>query len=602
MKKFFLLLLLPVTIVLAAAVIAPKLASEAHLRSEVEAALRQATGSTPRIEGPIALTILPWPAITVERTELSTADAHLVVPQMKIVLDLLPLLAGQAKADHLELAAPELTISEHIAEADGLMGAIAGIGTSTFAGKVQVSEGRVFVRRGGEREVLFPTADLAIAWRGARDLSARGKLVWREQPLELDFSISNLARLAMGDAASLRLAVSGPPAKLAFQGAVKLAGGPVAEGALTASSNRLREALEWAGVEAPTEQGFGPFALNAQVHASDQGASLSGVRLQLDGNVGEGGFNLRMEGGRAIVQGTLAGESVDLTPYGEIIFFDPDRLMWNEDIIDLDRLSGLDLDLRFSATQVEAGAGRFQRVAASAVLKSSKLSLTIGDAEAWDGLFRAAIQIAPHSTGVGTDTRIDLVGQNVSFAKALGEVFIRPPLEGKGNFRMTARGAGENIAEIVSGLQGSFTLDGEQGALVGVDVGRVLARLEQRPLSGMADLRGGRTPFEVIRLVADVENGVAKLTQFALESSRVRVEMTGECSILKRSLDLTGVAGLRDEERADKIGFRLPFVVRGDLDNPVVLPDAQALIRRSGAARPLFGDRFDAMGVAGTPP
>jgi AsmA protein len=34
--------------------------------------------------------------------------------------------------------------------------------------------------------------------------------------------------------------------------------------------------------------------------------------------------------------------------------------------------------------------------------------------------------------------------------------------------------------------------------------------------------------------------------------------------------------------------FELPFVVQGQWDDPLVLPDPQSLIRRSGAAAPLL--------------
>ena len=34
--------------------------------------------------------------------------------------------------------------------------------------------------------------------------------------------------------------------------------------------------------------------------------------------------------------------------------------------------------------------------------------------------------------------------------------------------------------------------------------------------------------------------------------------------------------------------FELPFIVQGRWDDPIMLPDAQALIRRSGAAAPLL--------------
>jgi AsmA protein len=34
--------------------------------------------------------------------------------------------------------------------------------------------------------------------------------------------------------------------------------------------------------------------------------------------------------------------------------------------------------------------------------------------------------------------------------------------------------------------------------------------------------------------------------------------------------------------------FELPFVVQGPWDDPIMLPDAESLIRRSGAAAPLL--------------
>jgi AsmA protein len=54
-----------------------------------------------------------------------------------------------------------------------------------------------------------------------------------------------------------------------------------------------------------------------------------------------------------------------------------------------------------------------------------------------------------------------------------------------------------------------------------------------------------------------------------------------------RDLDLKGVATLISTASADE--FELPFVVQGPWDDPIMLPDAQSLIRRSGAAAPLLG-------------
>jgi AsmA protein len=53
-----------------------------------------------------------------------------------------------------------------------------------------------------------------------------------------------------------------------------------------------------------------------------------------------------------------------------------------------------------------------------------------------------------------------------------------------------------------------------------------------------------------------------------------------------RDLDLKGVATLVSSTSAEE--FDLPFVVQGPWDDPIMLPDAQSLIRHSGAAAPLL--------------
>jgi AsmA protein len=72
----------------------------------------------------------------------------------------------------------------------------------------------------------------------------------------------------------------------------------------------------------------------------------------------------------------------------------------------------------------------------------------------------------------------------------------------------------------------------------------------------------------------------------------VRLAVAGQASLPTRDLDLKGVATLISTANADQ--FELPFVVQGPWDDPIMLPDAQSLIRRSGAAAPLLGRSLNA--------
>jgi AsmA protein len=68
----------------------------------------------------------------------------------------------------------------------------------------------------------------------------------------------------------------------------------------------------------------------------------------------------------------------------------------------------------------------------------------------------------------------------------------------------------------------------------------------------------------------------------------VRLALAGQASIPERELDLKGTAALVAASRAGAAPFELPFIVQGSWDDPIMLPDAEALIRRSGAAAPLL--------------
>ncbi|WAC27359.1 AsmA family protein [Ancylobacter sp. SL191] len=606
MKRLVPILLLPVALVLFGAALAPKLASEERLRTEVAALLEHAAGQPPRIDGPVRFSIFPWPALEVSEIRFGEGSATLTVPRARVVLDLLPLLTGQARADHIELDQPELALAGGV-DIDPFSTGVLRLASAKFNADLTVTNGRLVLTHGGTREVVVPAADLRIGWRGGRDAAIEGRVVWRGEPIHVDLAASSLGVLLTGGASPIRVKLSGPPFDMAFDGTGKLAGGPVANGTLTVASRQLRQTLAWLGLEAPTAQGFGSFSLQAQSILSGQGATLSGARLELDGNVSEGGFNLRLDGARPVIQGSLAADRLDLSPYGELSISDAAGDNWSGETIDLSRLSQLDVDLRLSATEVRAGAGRLERMAASATLKSGRLLLAIGEAEAWNGIFRAALHVSP--APVGAEARLDLSADDVALAGAMGDLFRMGRLEGTGSFRFTAGGTGASVAAIVGGLNGSFSLSGTDGSLVGFDVGRILARLEQRPLSATGDLRGGRTPYSQIELESTIRNGIATLSRLDVASDKLRISLAGESSIADRDLDFVGVAQLVSAAKAgdappqgaasayvagaapgapQNVSFELPFIVRGNWNQPVVLPDPQALIRRSGAARPLF--------------
>jgi AsmA protein len=115
-----------------------------------------------------------------------------------------------------------------------------------------------------------------------------------------------------------------------------------------------------------------------------------------------------------------------------------------------------------------------------------------------------------------------------------------------------------------------------------------LRRLERRPLSGAGDFRSGRTPYDRLNIALKLERGIATTEDVRIEGPAVRLVLGGSASIPNRDIDLTGSAQLVTSGNDQGGAFELPFVVQGPWDDPVMLPDTQSLLSRSGAAAPLL--------------
>ena len=68
----------------------------------------------------------------------------------------------------------------------------------------------------------------------------------------------------------------------------------------------------------------------------------------------------------------------------------------------------------------------------------------------------------------------------------------------------------------------------------------------------------------------------------------MRLALVGSASIPERELDLKGTASLVAPPKPGSATFELPFIVQGSWNDPIMLPDPEALIQRSGAAAPLL--------------
>ena len=253
--------------------------------------------------------------------------------------------------------------------------------------------------------------------------------------------------------------------------------------------------------------------------------------------------------------------------------------------LDLDGLSTADLDLRLSAGKVTIGTASLGRTAIATNLRAGKLGITIGELRGFGGVIRGSIGLAKSEQGAEFASQLQFDGVNLE--RCIGELFGLKRIEGKGNLTVSLEGTGPSVYALTRTLDGEATLTGTKGALTGLNVEQLLRRLERRPLSGGSEYRSGRTPFDTLAVRMKITQGNVTVEEVSLGGPAVRLALAGEASIPARDLDLKGVATLVSAS-ANAKPFELPFAVQGGWDDPLLLPDAQILIQRSGAAAPLL--------------
>src|SRR6516162_9434805 len=117
------------------------------------------------------------------------------------------------------------------------------------------------------------------------------------------------------------------------------------------------------------------FALKAQTNVVGGTIGLSGVNVELDGNAGEGVLTFD---GRQALQGTLAAEGLDLTPYiSAVRLLTSGERGWDSKPIALDGLEGVHLDLRLSAARVNIASAKLGRTAVAANLRGGNLTVAV---------------------------------------------------------------------------------------------------------------------------------------------------------------------------------------------------------------------------------
>lgn len=572
------------------------LISADSVRQQVVAQIRAVTGLDPVLRGKASVALFPTGSVSFADVVLGDAQQPaLVAERLTARLRFFPLLFGRVEIADVSLDRPKIAVELEPNGRSNWSGLIEALTRSQSSAQrpaafseMRIDDGTVVIEdKASKVSETLSGVEFSLAWPSiSKSFGATGHFVWRDAPMDASLTLSDFASALAGNRSGLKLRISGPPMKAAFEGAVSLKPTLKVEGTLAADAASLRNAWVWGGQKPLPGGGFGRFAIKARTNVVGGTISLSSVNVELDGNTAEGVLTFAADG-RQTLQGTLAADTLDLTPYVSTVrLLAANERAWSNGHITLEGLAGLDLDLRLSAANVVVSNAKLGRTAIAANLRGGHLVVTVGEAQAYGGVIKGSLALAEFDHGV--DVKSQLQFTDVDLETCLGQLFGLRRLEGRGNISLTVDGSGDSVLDVTRTLNGTATLTGTDGALAGLNVEQLLRRLERRPLSGGGEFRSGRTPYDRINVALKVTQGTVSVDEVTIDGASVKLALAGTASIPARELDLKGTASLVTASRPGASPFELPFIVQGSWDDPIMLPDPEALIRRSGAAAPLL--------------
>jgi AsmA protein len=588
------------------AAIAPWTVSRGALREEIAAQLRSSSGLYVFTSGPSTFSLLPQPSISLEKISFVDPRGALTIEAdgMTGHIRWLPLLAGRLELDRATLVHPRLTVDidgrPMTAAGAAVRAADAKPATPEAAkadaarlGVVSFVDGEATLRRRADIVERLEHIDATLDWRVvSAPASLDGEATWRGQRGALSLWIARPSDLLRGDATPVTFDLKSPPLKFSANGTATAGPRPQFEGRVVASTASLRNVTRILGSATPLPLTLGAAAIDARAEISQTAINLGALRLTLDGADYEGALAWRADEARPQLSGTLATRSLDLRSamrylpplVGDDGHFSGDPIVWRD-------RDSFDVDLRVSAARATWDRVQATDVAGALMLKDGRLEASLADATLYKGNLKARFVLAPDEQGA-FDLKTTLQARGVDWSALGWDRFGDSHVSGQASGHLSLEGKGVSFAQIARTLTGHGDLDLANGDIVGLDVERALRRIEKKPLASAVDIRNGRTAFERARIAATIADGLASIDDGAIEADGFIIALSGAAQIPERHLALRAIVSTGDA--SDTAKPRTPvfgFDIAGPWDHADIVPDARGLIKRSGAAQPLFAPK-----------
>jgi AsmA protein len=632
MRKFLIGLALVAVVLVAVVVAVPFLVPVEQYKGRIEAEVAARTGREFRIQGPMALSLLP--TLAVELNDVAFAGPPGArTPEMarlgKLELELKPwpLISGEIQIDKLVLRDPRIALEvdaqgrpnwalnqpapanapaetpPNAAPApDGQQASGGGLPDLRF-GEVQLINGQVsyFDAR---TQALQEVKNVDVTLR-APDLDQpadiKGRLVYRDRPVTVDTRVDQPRGLIETGASKLVATITGDLLTVKFDGALENGqAGPAARGALDLTAPALRDLATWATGNDPGELPVQSASVAGGLEASASRIALTSGTYKAGDVEATGNVGVALGGARPKIAGALSVGRVNLDHYlnqpggaAKPAAVPPSAQPtpapapagstdggWSTTPIDLSALRTVDADLKLALAGVIVKGVDVGASDVAIALDAGRLKAVMGETALFDGTVSGQVNADAASAvpALGLDLRIN----GVQAEPVLTRFADFNRLSGTARAVASLKTTGASQKAMVEGLNGQGSVTFTDGAINGINLAAMVrnatAAFQGQPVGNEPQ----KTDFAELGGNFTVRNGVVANDDLRLLAPLLRLEGKGTVSLPPKTIDyriqprLVGTIQGQGSDR-DVAGISVPVLVRGSLENPTFAPDLAGL-------------------------
>ncbi|WP_291869576.1 AsmA family protein [Bradyrhizobium sp.] len=327
-----------------------------------------------------------------------------------------------------------------------------------------------------------------------------------------------------------------------------------------------------------------PLSAKAEIRLNGSAMMING----LSGTLGDGAFNGWASvdlASKPLVKLDLDFQRLDLG--GSKASVNSGTQPWGNATFDISGLNYVDAQVRASAAQLSIGGAQFAPAAIDATLGSGVLKVRFANLGAYGGQASGEVTADASAAEPSFALHSDLAG--VRALPLLTSLANFDKLDGKMQAKVTVRSSGASPRAIMSNLNGTAFTVFQDGAILGLNVAKMIRSLTSGTLSGWQEKPDQVTDLSQLSASFRIAKGQAATTDLTLVGPLVKMTGIGTIDLGTKQMAFRVEPKLvmtteGQGRAADPIGLGIPVMIDGPWAEPRIYPDMAGILDNPDAA------------------